>query len=167
MNGLSTRSKKECDIMNYDYQCPHCRAQKEVSHPMTASPVIACDVCAGVMKKAIIACNFSVQNTLAKNRFFEFADKERDAKIQLRDEFGVHQATPLSGSTMSSVLKDAKSSGSYVKDQMAMENAKNQARKAAKVKEWRPGAQKRADGKRAIMKEQKAKEAAGKRTITL
>ena len=153
--------------MNYDYQCPHCRAQKAVSHPMTESPVVACDTCAGVMRKTIVACNFSVKNTLANNRFQDFAIKERDAKIQLRDEFGVHQATPLGGATMSSVLKDAKSSGSYVKDQMAMENAKNQARKAAKVKEWRPGAQKRADVKRAIMKEQKAKDAALKRTISL
>jgi putative FmdB family regulatory protein len=150
----------------YDYRCPGCGQIREVSHSMNDLPVIKCN-CGETMHKIVSRCNFSIKGTLAKRRVLDFMAKEGDAKAQLREDFGVHKVTPFQGSTMSEVLKDAKGSGSYIKDQMAVEQAKNEARRNAKLKDWRPKAQKRATGKRAVMREQKAKEAAEKRTIRI
>lgn len=153
-------------MAQYDYRCPGCGQIREVSHSMNDRPVIKCG-CGATMSKLIARCSFSIKGTLAKARVLDFMAKEGDAKAQLRGDFGVEKITPFQGSTLSEVLKDAKGSGSYIKDQMDIEHAKNEARRTAKLKDWRPKAQARASNKRAIMREQKAKEAAAKRTISI
>ena len=153
-------------MARYDYRCPLCSLTREVSHGMNESPTVTCE-CGKPMRKIITCCNVIVHNTLSNRSRQDSARRESDMKTELKEGYGVENITPFKGATTSDVLRDVRGSGTYVQDQMALEKQKNEERRKAKLKDWKPQAQKRASHKRAEMKEHKDAEAAQKRRVTL
>jgi len=153
-------------MIRYDYRCVSCSLTREVSHGMDESPIVVCE-CGKPMRKVITRCNVIVRNTLANVSRQDSARREADMKTELREGYGIHNITPFKGVTTADVLRDVKGSGTYVLDQMAHEKQKQEARRQAKLKEWKPKAQKRAPQRREEMRERKAAEAAQKRKISL
>jgi len=48
--------------MTYDYLCPKCASEREVSHPMAEDPIIKCEQCPdGVMHKTVKSMNFMIK----------------------------------------------------------------------------------------------------------
>jgi predicted nucleic acid-binding Zn ribbon protein len=133
---------------------------------MNESPEIKC-ACGRLMRKVVSRCNVIVHNTRKNLSQRDSVRRETDLKTELREDYGIHNITPFHGATTADVLRDVKGSGTYVKDQMACEKQKHEERRNAKLKEWKPKAQKRASKRRAEMKEHKDAEAAQKRKINL
>jgi predicted nucleic acid-binding Zn ribbon protein len=152
-------------MSKYDYRCAICLATREVEHGMSESPLVEC--CGKPMKKIISRCNVIIRNSFALRSFQDSTNREKDMRAELKENYGVHNFTPLGGVKTEEVLRDARGSGTYIKDQMALERQKNEERRRAKLKEWTPKAQKRANKRREEMRERKAAEAAEKRKITI
>ena len=152
---------------NYDYGCTKCGHEFEVSHGMNEKPRIKCPECGSSTKKLISACGFSIHNTRAKNVAQDRFKSETEKRADLRLNYGVEAVSPQPGFTFDDAYRDAKSTGSLVKDQIQQKREENEAKTREKRRKWAVGANKRAPKKSKIMKEKRAEADAAKRAIRL
>lgn len=150
----------------YDYRCPGCGECREVSHSMNDRPAVKCD-CGRLMRKVISSCGIIIAGGLSKSRVIDSMKKDGEMRAELKQDYGIHTISPLNGATTADVYRDVKSQGSFVVDKMAQSKIRNEDRRQAKLKEWKPKAQQRAVKKRAEMKIKMESEAAAKRAIRL
>ena len=151
----------------YAYKCRACKVNRDVFHRMAETPEVSCPVCGGPMVKVPCLFNMSRGSSADARRAADQAKRRADMKVELRQDYGVENVSPIGKSDFESVYKDVKASGEAVREQMAASAEKNAAKTAAKQREWKKGAVKRVPKKsRAIAKRQKER-AAKDRAIRL
>jgi hypothetical protein len=133
---------------------------------MNERPEVVCE-CGAQMKKGISRCNIISRNSSMNRMVGDAFRQENDMRAELRDDYGIEKFSPFGVTTTAAILRDVRASGTYVKDQMACEKQKQEEKRAAKLREWRPKAQRRASGRRAEMRDRKEAEASAKRRITI
>jgi len=150
----------------YDYRCPGCGERREVSHSMNDRPTVTCS-CGRPMRKVIGACGIIIAGGLSKSRVIDSMKKEGDMRAELKHDYGIEKISPLNGATTADVYNDVKSQGTFVTDKMALSKQRNEERRLAKLKEWKPKAQKRASKRREEMRQGQLAADSAKRAIRL
>lgn len=151
----------------YDYKCGNCGHIVEEFHGMNESPSIECDECSVVMTKVPNMVHASCGEGQHDNSPAGKASREKDMRKELKEEFGVHDFTPLNGASTEDVYKDAKQQGGFVKEKMAASAEAENKKVRRKQQEWKRKAEKRAPQRAQEKKEQRAKEDQEKRKIRL
>jgi hypothetical protein len=111
--------------------------------------------------------HISPRETIARNVIQDNVSREADMRQELKEDYGVHKISPLRGASINDVYRDVKGSGGYVQDQMARRKAQQDAKRLEKQRNWRVGAEKRADKRGREAVERRQKEAAEKRAIRI
>jgi hypothetical protein len=133
---------------------------------MSDSPSVECE-CGKRMKKVFHACGIVVAGGLSKSRVLDSMKREGEMRAELKHDYGIEKFAPIGRNTTADVYRDVKGSGTFVKDQMALETERNNERRDAKMKDWKAKAQRRASKRREEMRQRKEAEAAAKRRITV
>jgi putative FmdB family regulatory protein len=121
-------------LPTYDYKCRGCDRTFEMFHGMDDEIVVVCPHCGNTAKKIPSLPRLGKGSTLTGLRMRDVGRADTDRKAELREEYGVEKVRADGGRSLSEVYNDVKSAGSYVKERMAQEAAKNAA--------WREGLRK-------------------------
>jgi len=97
----------------------------------------------------------------------EKSKRELDQRRELAQDYGLETVRPMAGNSFTTVYDEVKKQGGFVKERMAANKEKENAKILAKRRAWLPEARRRAPKKGRIMMEQKAREESAKRTIRL
>jgi len=151
----------------YDYKCPECEEVTEVIHLMVESPEVQCPDCQVSLKKIISAVGFHIHNTSIKRQMKDRYRTEGEMRMDLRENHGLHQVTPLGANDIRQTYKEIKSAGSEVKDKMQQQNELKAADARAKKREWVIKADKRVEARTLERQEMNKAKEAKKRAITM
>lgn len=92
---------------------------------------------------------------------------DSDMKQEMKEEYGVESFKPLGASSMQDVYNDVKAGGDFVKERMAAETEKTEAKRKVKSRDWMSKAMKRAPARSQEKIERNKKEAYEKRAIKI
>jgi putative FmdB family regulatory protein len=151
----------------YDYICDPCGAEFETFHKMTETPRIVCPKCGAPARKVVSACGIIIRNTGARRASVDRAKLDREARADLKENFGVEKIHPVGGQSLMEVYNGVKSKGAMLRDQMQQKREENAKAAKAKQREWAVKANRRVARKTLLAQEMRAKEAAEKSAITL
>jgi len=151
----------------YDYKCPECGEIQEFTHGMTESPVVKCPECDAVMVKKFCAPQISVRDTINRSKVKDFKKDKRDKKIDLRENYNVHETHALGGKTFNQVYDEVKRQGSRVKDGIDARVENTKKRQEQRQKEQNEKSRKRVLKEHKKIEERAQKRAADARKINL
>ena len=154
--------------MRYDYCCDSCEFVFEVIHPMNDKPVLSCPSC-GFNKthKMPSLCGIVIKNSIRTQKVFDRMRKANDMRVDLKENFGIENVTPLAGDSFQNVYEDIKSRGAAVKEEMQATTETSAKKKKQKQREWARQANRRATPRRIEMQKRKAAEEYAKRRIVI
>lgn len=151
----------------YDYVCDSCGRVFEARHGMNDKPELACPSCGRASTHKIPSLCSIVIGSPARRKWNDRFRREGAMRAELKERYGVEKVVPLKGMSLADVYADVRSRGSYVRDEMDRSIHENRAKRAAKQKEWKQKAVRRATPRRMEMERRKAAEDAAKRAIRL
>jgi hypothetical protein len=115
----------------------------------------------------VSACGIIIRNTGNRRASIDRAKSEREARADLRENFGVEKIHPVGTESLMEVYNGVKSQGTMLRDQMQQKREENAKATKAKQREWAVKANRRVARKTLLAQEMRAKEAAEKSAIHL